>query len=103
MATLRGVPSYRTLLTISTLRPGHGPRAVEDAARAAVTASTTLEAFQVDVVRGEPRVAVRFTGADDAQAREIHADTVARVREVAVVPRVVLALVRGGRSVPLPS
>ncbi len=97
------VPSYRTILTVSTLRPGHGPRAVEEAARAAVTATTTLEDFAVDVVGGEPRVTVRFTGADDAEAFEVHAATLSGVREVAAVPRAVLAVVRGGRSVPLAS
>ena len=57
----------------------------------------------MDVVGGEPRVTVRFTGADDAEAFEVHAATLSGVREVAAVPRAVLAVVRGGRSVPLAS
>ncbi|NDR53951.1 FMN-dependent dehydrogenase [Actinomyces sp. 565] len=95
------MPSYRTILTVTNLLPGHGPQEVESAARAAVTWSTTLEAFQVDVVRGQPRVTIRFTGADDAEARTVHERTVAGVREVAVVPAGVLAKVVGGRSVPV--
>ncbi|MDU0348838.1 FMN-dependent dehydrogenase [Actinomyces sp. MRS3W] len=97
------MPSYRSILTIADLRPGHGPQDVEAAAREAVTASTTLEAFQVDVVRGEPRVTVRFTGADDADAGAVHSRTLAGVRAVAVVPRQVLAKVVSGRSVPIPA
>ncbi|PHP51702.1 FMN-dependent dehydrogenase [Actinomyces ruminis] len=95
------MPSYRTILTVTDLLPGHGPQDVEAAARAAVTASTTLEAFQVDVVRGRPRVTIRFTGADDTEARTVHRRTVAGVREVAVVPQQALAKVAGRRSVPI--
>ena len=60
-----------------------------------------LEAFQVDVVRGEPRVTVRFTGADDVEARTVHGRAVEAVRSVAVAPRALLAKVVGGRSVPV--
>lgn len=95
------MPSYRSILTIGGLRPGHGPDAVEAAARRAVTATTVLESFQVDVVRGEPRVTVRFTGADDAEAREVHARVRSAVDEAAAVPRAVVAKVVSGRSVPI--
>lgn len=95
------MPSYRSILTIGALRPGHGPQAVEDAARSAVTAFTTLESFRVDVVSGEPRVTIRFTGADDGEAREVHARTTTAVREVASAPRAVLTKVVSGRSVPV--
>ncbi|WP_136313345.1 FMN-dependent dehydrogenase [Actinomyces procaprae] len=95
------MPSYRTILTVTDLLPGHGPQDVEAAAREAVASTTTLEAFQIDVVRGRPRVTVRFTGADDAAARAVHHRTVAGVRRAAVVPSQVLAKVVGGRSVPL--
>ncbi|WP_103063487.1 FMN-dependent dehydrogenase [Actinomyces qiguomingii] len=95
------MPSYRTILTVTDLLPGRGPQDVETAARTAVTASTTLEAFQIDVVRGRPRVTVRFTGADDADARAVHGRIIAGVREAAVVPQQVLAKVVGGRSAPV--
>ncbi len=74
------MPSYRTILTIGALAPGRAP---------------------LDVVRGEPRVTVRFTGADDGEARAVHDRTTAAVRQVASTPRAVLAKVVSGRSVPL--
>lgn len=95
------VPSYRTILTVVSLRPGHDPGDVEAAARAAVGETTVLEAFQVGVVRGEPRVTVRFTGADDAEARVVHDRAVEAVRTVADAPRTLLAKVVAGRSVPV--
>jgi len=70
------MPSYRSILTVSMLKAGHDPGDVESAARDAVRRTTVLEAFQVDVVRGEPRVTVRFTGSDDAEARGVHARVV---------------------------
>ncbi|WP_172120988.1 FMN-dependent dehydrogenase [Actinomyces faecalis] len=95
------MPSYRTILTIGALAVGRDPLDVERAARRAVEASTTLESFQVDVVRGEPRVTIRFTGADDGEARSVHERTTAAVRQVANAPRAVLAQVVSGRSVPV--
>ena len=70
------MPSYRSILTVSVLKAGHDPGDVESAARGTVRRTTVLEAFQVDVVRGEPRVTVRFTGSDDAEARGVHARVV---------------------------
>ena len=81
------VPSYRTILTVVSLRPGHDPGDVEAAARAAVGETTVLEAFQVDVVRGEPRV--------------VHDRVVDAVRAIADAPRTLLAKVVAGRSVPV--
>ncbi|WP_126622280.1 FMN-dependent dehydrogenase [Actinomyces bovis] len=95
------MPSYRSILVIGSMRPGARPEAIEAAARAAVAQSTTLEAFQVDVMRGEPRVTVRFTASDDADAHPVHERIVTQVREQAAVPRAVLAKVVGGRSVPV--
>ncbi|EJF47424.1 FMN-dependent dehydrogenase [Actinomyces massiliensis] len=95
------VPSYRTILTVASLRPGRAPGDVEAAARAAVGETTVLEAFQVGVVRGEPRVTVRFTGADDAEARAVHDRVVDAVRAIADAPRALLVKVVAGRSVPV--
>ena len=67
----------------------------------AVRRTTVLEAFQVDVVRGEPRVTVRFTGSDDAEARGVHARVVETIGSVAQIERAWLAIVVGGRSVPI--
>ncbi|WP_194948999.1 FMN-dependent dehydrogenase [Actinomyces trachealis] len=95
------MPSYRSILTIRDLRAGQQPDAVQQAARQAVTQTTTLEAFQVEVVRGEPRVTIRFTAVDDADARSVHERSLTAVREVASAPHAVLAKVVGGRSVSL--
>ena len=95
------MPSYRSILAVTTLRPGHDPRDVEAAARSAVVATTALESFDVAVVAGRPRVTVRFTGADDAEARRVHGSVLAAVRQVAAAPQAVLARVEGGRSVPM--
>ncbi len=95
------MPSYRTILTIGALLPGHAPPDVEAAARDAVGGQTTLEAFQVDVVAGEPRVTIRYTGADDAAARDVHERVRAAVAGVARVRRGLLAKVVSGRSVPV--
>ena len=95
------VPSYRSILTVTVLRPGHVPQDVESAARNAVRRMAVLESFQIDVVRAEPRVTVRFTGSDDAEARDVHADVVDAVGRVARVERAWQAVVVGGRSVPL--
>ena len=96
-----GMPSYRSILTVSVLKAGHDPGDVESAARGAVRRTTVLEAFQVDVVRGEPRVTVRFTGSDDAEARGVHARVVEAIGSVAQIERAWLAIVGGGRSVPI--
>ena len=95
------MPSYRSILTVNALKAGHSPKDVESAARSAVKQTTVLESFQIDVVRAEPRVTVRFTGSDDAEARDVHADIVDAVGRVAGVERAWQAVVVGGRSVPL--
>lgn len=97
------MPSYRSILTVTALQPGRDPRDVEAAARGAVTATTVLESFDVGVVAGRPRVTVRFTGVDDAEAREVHERVLAAVRQDATAPQAVLARVSGGRSVPVPT
>ncbi|WP_210481566.1 hypothetical protein [Naasia sp. SYSU D00948] len=73
------MPSYRVTLTVGALRPGVPPESVLPAAADAVKELTTLEASSVAVVRGEPRLVVRFTAEDDEIARQIaaHAASVA--------------------------
>ncbi|MDO4900247.1 FMN-dependent dehydrogenase [Actinomyces sp.] len=95
------MPSYRSHLTVTELLPGKEPREVEAAARTAVTALTTLEAFQVDVRRGRPCVTVRFTGVDDSEARAVHRRILVGLHQVAMVEERVLAKVVGGRSLPI--
>ncbi len=95
------MPSYRSILTVTVLKPGHAPEDVESAARKAVRRMTVLESFQIGIVRGQPRVTVRFTSIDDAEARKVHAIVVDEVRKVAQVEQAWPARVRAGRSVPL--
>ena len=88
------MPSYRTILTVTTLAPGRRPEEVEQAARRA----TRLESWDIAIAAGQPRVTARFTAVDDAEARATHAAIVGGVREVANVPRARLATVVRGRS-----
>lgn len=65
------MPSYRVTLTVGVLRPGTAPETVLPAATDAARALTTVESWDVDVVRGQARITVRFTGPDDDAARDV--------------------------------
>ncbi|MET4002113.1 MULTISPECIES: hypothetical protein [Arthrobacter] len=54
------MPSFRATLQITGLRPGHAPEEVMDMAVAAVGAAHVVEANQLDIVAGTPRITVRF-------------------------------------------
>ena len=88
------MPSYRTIMTVTTLAPGRAPEEVEAAARSV----TRLESWDIAIASGQPRVTARFTATDDAEARAIHREITAAVRLVADVPRARLAAVVRGRS-----
>jgi hypothetical protein len=88
------MPSYRSILTVTTLAPGCRPEEVEQAARAV----TLLESWDIAITAGQPRVTARFTAVDDSEARATHAAIVGGVRQVADVPRARLAAVVRGRS-----
>ena len=88
------MPSYRSILTVTTLAPGCRPEEVEQAARAV----TRLESWDIAITAGQPRVTARFTAVDDSEARATHAAIVGGVRQVADVPRARLAAVVRGRS-----
>lgn len=83
------MPSYRVTLAVGLLHPGADPEAVLPAAAAAARALTTVEAYDVGVVRGEARVTVRFLADTDAAAH-----TVADAVEAGVRAR---AATSGGR------
>nr|WP_250445018.1 hypothetical protein [Actinotalea sp. C106] len=65
------VPSYRLTLTIGALRPGVTPEQVLPAAAEAARERTTVEAWDLAVVRGEPRISVRYTAQDDGQSADL--------------------------------
>ena len=88
------MPSYRTIMTVTTLAPGHAPEEVEAAARSV----TLLESWDIAIASGQPRVTARFTATDDAEARAVHREIAAAVRLVADVPRARLSAVVRGRS-----
>jgi hypothetical protein len=54
------MPSFRAQLQITGLRPGNAPEAVMDAAVTAVGSMHVVEANQLDLVAGIPRITVRF-------------------------------------------
>ncbi|MBN0041732.1 hypothetical protein JN535_16340 [Cellulosimicrobium cellulans] len=77
------MPSYRVTLAVGLLRPGVDPEAVLPAAAAAARALTTVEAYDVGVVRGEARVTVRFLADTDAAAHTVADAVEAGVRALA--------------------
>ncbi|WP_314102782.1 hypothetical protein [uncultured Frigoribacterium sp.] len=62
------MPSYRVLLAVGSLHAGVRPDALLPRAAAAAAEHTTVEANDIVMVRGEPQLVVRFTGADDSFA-----------------------------------
>lgn len=64
------MPSFRATLQITGLRPGYEPEAVMDTAVAVVGSVHVVEANQLDIVAGVPRITVRFM----VEAGEYHAE-----------------------------
>ncbi|MCG2622836.1 hypothetical protein LVY72_13090 [Arthrobacter sp. I2-34] len=96
------MPSYRAQLGIAGLRPGHRPERVMEAAVDAVGSAHVVEANQLDIVAGTPRIAVRFTvdptarDIEDRQALQAAANMRHAVGQVAVTGQLqVLRRVRG--------
>lgn len=54
------MPSFRAVLPILGLKPGHAPEEVMDTAVAALSERHLVEANQLDVVAGVPRITLRF-------------------------------------------
>ena len=92
------MPSFRAQLNIVSLRPGP----VMEAAVESLAARHHVEANQLDIVAGTPRITLRFTVGDDEwdgetrRACESAARMRAAVEAVAVAERlVVLRRIRG--------
>lgn len=77
-----GVPSYRVRLAVGVLRPGADPADVLPAAVAAAREHTAVEAGDIDVVRGVPRVTVRFEAPDDLAAADVARIVVDRTEQL---------------------
>lgn len=65
------MPSYRITITIGELRPGVRPEQVLPTATEAAAAITTVEAFDLGIVAGAPRIVIRFTADDETVARRV--------------------------------
>ncbi|QIS42040.1 hypothetical protein GW571_07790 [Clavibacter capsici] len=81
------MPSYRITMTVGALRPGVDPAAVLPAAAAEAARVATHEANDLQVVRGELRLTVRYTAEDDAAAERVAAAVRARTAELVDVLR----------------
>jgi uncharacterized protein (DUF433 family) len=62
------MPSYRVTMIVGTLELGVKPEEVLPTLSQAVADYTTVEASDIAVVAGSPRVTVRFTADDDEAA-----------------------------------
>ncbi|PRY70600.1 hypothetical protein B0I08_101737 [Glaciihabitans tibetensis] len=79
------MPSYRVTMTIGALRPGSAAPAVMPLAAQAAKELTTVEASELTIVAGAPRVIVRYTAEDAELAAQIGAHTAAVTGTVAEV------------------
>lgn len=101
------MPSFRVQLNILGLRAGHPPEAVMDAAQAALATRHHVEAKQLDIVAGVPRITLRFTveeeeyDADARAARSAAAVMRAEVEQVAQTQRLVVLRRSRGRWSPV--
>jgi len=77
------VPSYRVTASVGLLRPGTSAPDVLPEAVAAARALTTVEAYDVGVVRGRARVTVRFEADGDEGARRVGWAVLERLDELA--------------------
>lgn len=76
------MPSYRVRLAVGLLRPGANPADVLPTAIAAARELTAVEDGQIDIVRGVPRVTVRFEAPDDLAAAGIARAVVERAEDL---------------------
>ncbi|NKY39376.1 hypothetical protein [Cellulomonas septica] len=79
------MPSYRVRAAVGMLRPGVAAPDVLPEAVAVARARTAVEAHDVEVVRGEARVTVRYEADDDQAARQIGWAVLARLDELAEI------------------
>ena len=94
---MSGVPSYRVRLTVGLLHPGVRPELLLPRAADAAAETTTVEAKDVGIVAGRPQITVRFTAADDGEARLVAARVYETARDLAQVGGPLLTQRVGGR------
>jgi len=79
------VPSYRVRIAVGLMHRGVDPADVLPAAVAAARELTAVEHGAIEVVRGVPRLVVRFEAPDDVAAAGIGRAVVERVDELVEV------------------
>lgn len=100
------MPSFRLELEIGNLRPGRRPGDVMDTARAALDGHH-IDATDIEIRGGTPRILLRFSVPDSGEPAENHAARLAAVRArdeveaVAETGQLWVLRRRGGRWVPL--
>lgn len=77
------MPSYRVTIGIGRLAPGVSPDTVLPTAAAAAAELAVVEASDLAVVAGAPRITVRFTEDNDAAALGVGSHVVDRTARVA--------------------
>jgi hypothetical protein len=77
------MPSFRVTMIIGVLQPGSAPASVLPTAAAAAAELTTVEASDLALVKGSPRVTVRFTADDAEQALGVGRHVIEATRTVA--------------------
>jgi hypothetical protein len=95
------MPSYRVTVSIGSLKPGARPEQVLPASSAAAAELTTVEATDLTVVGGTPRIVIRFTGDDDTAAMPIASAVVERTGLTAIVTGWRVTRRVGGRWEPV--
>ncbi|HEY4577549.1 MAG TPA: hypothetical protein VIG67_06815 [Yaniella sp.] len=95
------MPSYRAILPIGEVHPGHGPEEVMDSAVAAVSSIATVEHTDIQILSGVPQIVVRFHIDDGAAARTVAEAMHDAVSRVATTGPGRLLLRRGGRWVSI--
>jgi|GEM_PF-458829 len=97
--TIGSMPSYRAILPIGDVHPGHGPEEVMDSAVAAVSSIATVEHTDIQILSGVPQIVVRFHIDDDDDAQSVSVAMQDAVSRVASTGAGRLLLRRGGRWV----
>ena len=91
------MPSYRITMTIGALVAGSSPSEVLPTAGAAAADVATLEASDLAIVAGSPRITIRFTADDEDIAAQVATHVVDSTSRVARVQAPLLTRLSAGR------
>lgn len=91
------MPSYRVTMTIGMLRPGVAPERVLPTATDAAAELVTVEASDIGIVAGSPRITVRFEAEDAEIAGQVAGHVAAATDTVAEMLTSKLTVRDGGR------